>query len=98
MNKGRPLTNLLKFQSTNFQDYQEAPEESLEKTTEILQNLYEKIVPEYLIEDHPPEIPETALKLIKKEGKSKGNGMPAEQLDQELAILFRNNERNNTKK
>ena len=55
-------------------------------------------MPEYLIEDHPPEIPETALKLIKKEGKSKGNGMPAEQLDQELAILFRNNERNHTKK
>lgn len=70
----------------------------MEKTTEILENLYQKIVPEYLLEDHPPEIPETALKLIKKEGKSKGNGMPAEQLDQELSILFRNNERNNTKK
>jgi hypothetical protein len=24
--------------------------------------------------------------------------MPAEQLDQELAVLFRNNERNNTKR
>lgn len=39
------------------------------------------------------EISGTAQKLIKSVGNAKGNGMPAEQLDFELATLFRNNER-----
>ena len=56
----------------------------------IIENLYDKIVPEYLLEDHPPEIPETAQKLIKQVANAKGNGMEAEQLDIELSNLFRN--------
>ena len=56
-------------------------------------DLYEKIVPTYLLEDHPAEIPSTAKNLIRKVGDTKGNGMPAEQLDLELSILFRNNDR-----
>ena len=60
---------------------------------EIISNLYEKQVPEYLLEDHPPEIPLTAQKLIRSVGNAKGNGMPAEQLDFELSTLFQNNER-----
>ena len=35
-------------------------------------------VPEYLIEDHPPEIPGEAMDLIRNEGKTKGNGMTYE--------------------
>lgn len=35
-------------------------------------------VPDYLVEDHPTEIPQTAQKLIRQAGCAKGAGMPAE--------------------
>ena len=56
----------------------------------MIANLYKKVVPAYLLEDHPAEIPLVAKNLIRKVGNQKGNGMPAEQLDLELSILFRN--------
>lgn len=40
--------------------------------------LYRKLVPTYLLEDHPTEFPETAKMLIKNVGETKGNGMPAD--------------------
>ena len=49
-----------------------------DQALKIIQNLYEKCVPEYLLEDHPTEIPITAQKLIRSVGNAKGNGMPAE--------------------
>lgn len=48
------------------------------------------MVPTYLLEDHPTEFPENAKNLVKQVGNTKGNGMPAEQLDLELQVLFRN--------
>ena len=51
----------------------------------------EMIVPSYLKEDHPAPIPNVAMKLIERIGKQKGgNGVPAEQLDQELTFMFCN--------
>ena len=55
-----------------------------DQAMQIIQSLYEKTVPEYLLEDHPTEIPQTAQKLIRSVGNAKGNGMQAEQLDFEL--------------
>ena len=68
-------------------------EETIEEdegTQKVIANLYKKVVPAYLLEDHPAEIPLVAKNLIRKVGNQKGNGMPAEQLDLELSILFRN--------
>ena len=56
------------------------------------------MVPAYLQEDHPTEFPENAKNLVKKVGETKGNGMPAEQLDLELSILFRNADQRGPKK
>ena len=56
-----------------------------------IEKMYITEVPQYLVEDHPLEFPETAKELIKNVGEAKGNGKPAEQLDNELSLLFRNN-------
>ena len=56
------------------------------------------MVPTYLLEDHPTEFPENAKNLVKTVGETKGNGMPADQLDLELSILFRNADKRTIKK
>lgn len=85
--------DILKFKDLFSEMSKSDDQKNNEQALQIIQTLYEKKVPEYLLEDHPPEIPATAQKLIRAVGNAKGNGMPAEQLDFELATLFRNNER-----
>lgn len=60
MEKHEDFKSCLKFVK-QYEEMIVSPEEKqTEQANAIIENLYDKIVPEYLLEDHPPEIPETA--------------------------------------
>ena len=46
-----------------------------------LQQMYVNEVPGYLKDDHPPEVPPSAMNLVKAISESGGNGIPAFTLD-----------------
>jgi len=58
--------NCLQFKTT-FNDAENLNKQSKisHKTEKLVQDLYDKIVPDYLVEDHPTSIPEIAKRLIK---------------------------------
>jgi hypothetical protein len=63
-----------------------------------MSDLYENMVPAYLIEDHPTNKPQLAMKIIESVAKhSGGNGQPAAMLDKELSFAYRNGRRKKTK-
>lgn len=43
--------------------------------------MYVNEVPGYLKDDHPPEVPPSAMNLVKAISESGGNGIPAFTLD-----------------
>ena len=62
----------------------------IENSKKVIEQLYENVVPEYLLEDHTVEIPSIARDLIKQQ--SEGTGKTGDQMDIEFALLFRENE------
>lgn len=103
--KNLTVINKKKKHVKTFQDYlvfnqagqQQSKEDksknkSVEKVMKIIGGMYLQNAPKYLMEDSKMDFPDNAKEFIKKVGSAKGNGMPAEQLDIELSILFRQNQ------
>ena len=71
---------------------EELRQQELDNTRKVIVQLYERLVPEYLLEDHPKEIPDATRDLIKKQSGGRGQGKTPDQMDIEFAILFRKEE------
>lgn len=71
---------------------------SKHKAMSQIQKMYLRDVPAYLVEDHPLEFPDAAKRLIKKAASSKGNGKTAEQLDSDLMLLYKEEQKNQKKR
>lgn len=93
LKKNKQFRDCLKFKSC-YHVMTEAllKTKDLQNSKKVIELLYEKLVPEYLLEDHPVEIPDVARDLIKQQTNIKGTGKTGDQMDIEFAILFRENE------
>lgn len=84
--------DFLMFQSLIEDKEMDPDEREYKNCIEIIKNLYKEIVPEYLIEDHPAGVPEIVVPLIKSQVKFRSNGKDAQQMEDEFALIFRENE------
>lgn len=82
----------LRFQSIIKENKMPQQEREFRDCIKVIQNLYEKIVPEYLIEDHPTGVPEIVVPLIKSQINTRSNGKDAQVMEQEFGLIFRENE------
>ena len=93
LKKNKEFKDCLKFKSCYHVMTEELLKaKELENSKKVIEQLYEKLVPEYLLEDHPVEIPDVARDLIKQQTNVRGTGKTGDQMDIEFAILFRENE------
>ena len=99
LKKNKEFKDCLKFPSCyHVMNEEIKKEKDLENSKKVIAQLYEKLVPEYLLEDHPVEIPDVARELIKQQTNVKGTGKTGDQMDTEFSILYRENEAKRRKK